>query len=164
VIEHDRKEERSRDRVDRGEQRGHALPAFELPPCFGKMTDKPMQAKAMNMNQTPDPAQQRRLFGFLRVPLFRLLAINLAAGVAIAALLVGGLLALDPGGLRHLIFADASPGTALGLLLFGFVVTIGSAAMGTAIMAMRRAADDKRRGPPAPVAQVEHAFIRARRG
>jgi hypothetical protein len=128
------------------------------------MTDKPMQAKAMNMNQTPDPAQQRRLFGFLRVPLFRLLAINLAAGVAIAALLVGGLLALDPGGLRHLIFADASPGTALGLLLFGFVVTFGSAAMGTAIMAMGRATDDKRRGPPAPVAQVEHAFIRARRG
>ncbi len=73
---------------------------------------------------------------FLRVPLFRLLAINLAAGMAVAALLVGGLLALSPFGLRHLIFADNSPGTALGLLLFGFVVTFGSAAMGTAIMAM----------------------------
>ena len=86
------------------------------------------------------------------MPLFRLLAINLAAGVTLATLVVGGLLALNPGGLRHLIFADASPGTALGLLLFGFVVTFGSAAMGTAIMAMGRAADDeKRRGPPAPV-------------
>ena len=87
---------------------------------------------------------------FFRVPLFRLLAINLAAGVAMAALVVGGLLALDPGGLRHLIFADASPGTALGLLLFGFVVTFGSAAMGTAIMAMGRAADDEAARPAGP--------------
>ena len=118
----------------------------------------------MTIDHTPDPAQPRRRFGFLRVPLFRLLAINLAAGVAIAALLVGGLLALNPGGLRHLIFADASPGTALGLLLFGFVVTFGSATMGTAIMAMGRVADDGRRGPPAPVARPEHAFVRARRG
>ena len=33
-----------------------------------------------------------------RVPLFRLLAINLFIGVALAAVLVGGLLALNPGG------------------------------------------------------------------
>jgi hypothetical protein len=69
-------------------------------------------------------------------PLFRLLAINLAIGVMIAALLLGGLLYLNPGHLRDLIFADDSPGTALGLLLFGFVITFGSAAMGSAIMAM----------------------------
>jgi hypothetical protein len=105
-----------------------------------------------------------RRFDFLRVPLFRLLAINLAIGVALATLVVGGLLALNPGGLRHLIFADASPGTALGLLLFGFVVTFGSTAMGTAIMAMGRTADDeKRRGPPAPVAKPARALARARR-
>ena len=115
----------------------------------------------MTMNQTPDRAQRPRRFSFLRVPLFRLLAINLAAGVTMATLVVGGLLALNPGGLRHLIFADASPGTALGLLLFGFVVTFGSATMGTAIMAMGRAADDEnRRGPPAPPAP---AMARARR-
>ena len=35
-----------------------------------------------------------------------------------------GLLWLDPGGLRHLIFTDRSPGVALGLLLFGFIVTL----------------------------------------
>jgi hypothetical protein len=94
-----------------------------------------------------DPASLRP--GVLRVPLFRLLAINLAVGVALAGFLVGGLLALNPGGLRHLIFADNSPGTALGLLLFGFVVTLGSAAMGSAIMAMGRASDERtRRGPP----------------
>ena len=72
----------------------------------------------------------------LRQPLFRLLAINLAAGVLVAALLLGGLLWVNPLRLRELIFADDSPGTALGLLLFGFVITFGSAAMGTAIMAM----------------------------
>jgi hypothetical protein len=97
----------------------------------------------------------------LRVPLFRLLAINLAVGIVLAAALVGGLLALNPGGLRHQIFADASPGTALGLLLFGFVVTLGSTAMGTAIMAMGRTADDRtRRGPPLRRAA---AMVRAKR-
>jgi len=116
------------------------------------------------MNETPDRMERPRRFRFLRVPLFRLLAINLAIGVTLATLVVGGLLALNPGGLRNLIFADASPGTALGLLLFGFVVTFGSAAMGTAIMAMGRAADDeKRRGPPTPVTQPARAMAPARR-
>ncbi|QWG24360.1 hypothetical protein KMZ93_05455 [Bradyrhizobium sediminis] len=86
-------------------------------------------------NDVRSKSTTRRL-GFLRVPLFRLLAINLGIGIALATLLVGGLLALNPAGLRDLIFADSSPGTALGLLLFGFVVTFGSTAMGTAIMAM----------------------------
>jgi hypothetical protein len=84
--------------------------------------------------------------GLLRQPLFRLLAINLAIGVMIAALLLGGLLTLNPGHLRDLIFADDSPGTALGLLLFGFVVTFGSAAMGSAIMAMGTDLRDGGRG------------------
>lgn len=90
------------------------------------------------MMQDELPSKQPMSHGaaLLRVPLFRLLAINLAAGIAVAALLVGGLLAFNPGGLRDLIFADASPGIALGLLLFGFIVTFGSAAMGSAIMAM----------------------------
>ena len=73
-----------------------------------------------------------------RTPLFRLLVINLALGISVAALLVAGLLWLDLAGLRHLIFADRSPAVALGLLLFGFIVTFGSAVMGTAIMAMGR--------------------------
>ena len=89
-----------------------------------------------------------RRFGFLRVPLFRLLAINLAAGITLAVLLVGGLLALNPAELRELILADSSPGTAIGLLLFGFVVTFGSAAMGTAIMASgARENDIEKPGP-----------------
>jgi hypothetical protein len=72
----------------------------------------------------------------LRVPLFRLLAINLAAGTAIAILLLGGLLVINPHGLRDLILADRSPGTAIGLLLFGMFITFGSTVMGTAIMAL----------------------------
>ena len=92
--------------------------------------------------------------GLLRVPLFRLLAINLAGGTALAVLMIGGLLALNPAGLRDLIFADRAPGLALGLLLFGFVITLGSTAMGTAIMAMAAPQaddDDASRGPPLPV-------------
>ncbi|MGA7997358.1 MAG: hypothetical protein WCA28_20985 [Bradyrhizobium sp.] len=109
------------------------------------------------MSDTVRSKEQRppRL-AFLRVPLFRLLAINLAAGMAVAALLVGGLLVLDPYHLRDLIFADSSPGTALGLLLFGFVVTFGSAAMGTAIMATGmppKEDEGPRGGPPRLVAQ-----------
>jgi hypothetical protein len=91
-----------------------------------------------------------------RVPLFRLLAINLGIGLSIAALLVGGLLWLDPGGLRHLILADRSPGVALGLLIFGFVVTFGSTAMGTAIMAAGKPPpnnDGPRGGKGRPVPQ-----------
>jgi len=88
-------------------------------------TDRPVEEEDRNMSRA-----------LLRQPLFRLLAINLAAGVCLAALLLGGLLWINPGHLRELIFADSSPGTALGLLLFGFVITFGSAAMGSAIMAM----------------------------
>ena len=112
------------------------------------------------MSQMSDRARPRGS-SFLRAPLFRLLAINLAAGAALATLVVAGLLALNPG-LRHLIFADASPGTALGLMLFGFVVTFGSVAMGTAIMARGRAASDEEPGGP-PGARPARAMARARR-
>ena len=53
------------------------------------------------------------------------------------------------------LFAVALGCTALGLLLFGFVVTFGSTAMGTAIMAMgqRENEDEPPRGTPRLVAQ-----------
>jgi hypothetical protein len=76
-----------------------------------------------------------------RVPLFRLLAVNLAIGTTVAVLLVGGLIAFNLYGLRDLIVADYSPATALGLLLFGVFITFGSTAMGTAIMALGGLAD-----------------------
>lgn len=82
----------------------------------------------------------------LRIPLFRLLAINLAIGACAATILVGGLLWLNPGHLRELIFADTSPGIALALLLASFLVTFGSVAMGSAIMAQGRKEDSGRGG------------------
>lgn len=88
----------------------------------------------------------------LQQPLLQLLAVNLAIGVCIAVLMLGGLLALNPGGLRHLIFADRETGAALGLLLFGFLITFGSAAMGSAIMTLGHEAAGKRGGgKPRPV-------------
>lgn len=72
----------------------------------------------------------------IRQPLLRLLAINLAIGISMAVLMLGGLLVLNPFNLRHLIFADRDAAAALGLLLFGFLITFGSAAMGTAVMAL----------------------------
>lgn len=77
-----------------------------------------------------------RLRSLLREPLFRLLLYNLAAGLAAAVILFAGLLALNPANLRGLILSDQSPEIALLLLLFGFLLTFGSAAMGTAIMAI----------------------------
>jgi hypothetical protein len=114
------------------------------------------------LDERDDQGRIPRWFGLLRLPLFRLLAINLAAGVTLAALLVGGLLLLNPFNLRNLILTDASPGTALGLLLFGFVVTLGSTAMGTAIMAMGKppAGDDAPRGPRPLAAQPSRARAR----
>ena len=71
-----------------------------------------------------------------RVKLFRLLAINLAIGISAAILMTAGLFALNPYNLRSLILSDPSGITVAVLLLFGFVVTFGSTAMGTAIMAI----------------------------
>lgn len=93
----------------------------------------------------------------LRQPLLRLLAINLAIGVSVAALMLGGLLALNPGGLRGLVLADRAPVAALGLLLFGLVVTFGSVAMGTAIMALGQRSDDNGQG-----GKRQPAAVRAR--
>lgn len=67
------------------------------------------------------------------MPLLRLLGINLAGGIAVAMLALGGLLALN-GRLLNLILTDQSPAVALILLGGGFVATFASAVMGSAIM------------------------------
>ncbi|MCA1414721.1 hypothetical protein I6F30_26850 [Bradyrhizobium sp. NBAIM20] len=108
------------------------------------------------MRNRQQPPSTRSL---LRIPLFRLLAINLAIGAAAAVLLVGGLLWLNPGHLRELIFADRAPGIALVLLLASFLITFGSAAMGSAIMAQgRKEPGDKGggRGSRLAVQEVVH--------
>ena len=67
------------------------------------------------------------------MPLLRLLGINCAAGMVVALLGVGGLLASNAQ-LRDLIFSDHSPAVPLVLLGGGFVVTFASVVMGSAIM------------------------------
>jgi hypothetical protein len=86
-----------------------------------------------------------------RLPLIRLLAINLLIGATIAALMLGGLLALNPGNLRGLILADRNGPAALLLLGFGFIVTFGSVAMGTAIMALGRKPQQNNGGGGTPI-------------
>ncbi|WP_423956353.1 hypothetical protein [Bradyrhizobium sp.] len=108
--------------------------------------DDPRDRRAQ---QGHDDTTPRGHAGLLRKPLFRLLAINLAVGAAMAVFLVGGLLAINPGGLRDLIFGDRDPAVPLVVLLLSFFVTFGSAAMGTAIMALgqREDLDGPPRGP-----------------
>jgi hypothetical protein len=74
----------------------------------------------------------------LKLPLFRLLAINLVIGAIIALVMIGGLLAFNPLNIRHMIFSDREPVAVLAMLAFDFFITFGSAAMGTAIMALGR--------------------------
>ena len=64
--------------------------------------------------------------------------------MVVAALLLGGLMILNPGNLRGLILADQAGYTAFGLLAFGFAVTFGSTAMGSAIMALGQDASGDR--------------------
>ena len=72
----------------------------------------------------------------LRNPLFRLLAINWLAGLAVTLLLVGGIYLTDPAGLWTLIARSQMPAVPIAMLFFGFLITFTSAAMGTAIMSM----------------------------
>jgi hypothetical protein len=101
----------------------------------------------------------RRRLPLARQPLIRLLAINCAAGAAAAVLLLGGLMALNPGNLRGLILTDRAGAVAFALLLFGLVATFGSVAMGSAIMALGRDAKIGGRGGraqalPAPLREA----------
>lgn len=98
-----------------------------------------------------------RLF---RLPLIRLLAVNLAIGAGLAVLMLGGLLALNPGNLRGLIAADRNGSAALALLAFGLIVTFGSVAMGTAVMALGSKPQRKQGGGGTPASA--RVTVRAR--
>lgn len=74
----------------------------------------------------------------LKLPLFRLLAINLVIGAIIAATMMVGLLVINPLNIRHMIFSDREPAAVIAVLVFDFFITFGSAAMGTAVMALGR--------------------------
>ncbi len=75
-------------------------------------------------------------------PLLRLLAVNWLIGAGVAAALAAVVLITDTAHLRSLMFASNEPWIALILLFFGFLVTMCSVAMGTAIMMLPRDDDD----------------------
>lgn len=112
---------------------------------------------ALHFTPTAPGRSERHIVRLLRQPLLRLLAINLAIGLVIAVLAVAGLLALDAHRLRSLILGDQSPVVAVGLLLFGFAVTLGSWVMGSAIMRLGGGEGGPGRSASAPVTPAEGA-------
>lgn len=79
-----------------------------------------------------------------REPLFRLLAVNWLIGAFAALIVTVGLLALDTAGLRTLMTQSGHPVLPAVVLFCGLLITLSSAAMGAAIMAMPR--DDRHDG------------------
>lgn len=79
-------------------------------------------------------------------PLLRLLAVNALSGSAVALVVVGGLFASNAGGLYDLVANASDPAVPVILLVFGFIITLGSAAMGTAVMMLPRDGGDERGG------------------
>jgi hypothetical protein len=75
-------------------------------------------------------------------PLLRLLAVNWLIGAAVAVALVAFVLVTDTARLRTLMFASREPWIPLMLLFFGFLVTMCSVAMATAVMLLPEKDDD----------------------
>lgn len=75
-------------------------------------------------------------------PLLRLLGINWLIGAAVAAALAAVVLITDTARLRTLMFASGEPWIPMLLLFFGFMITMCSVAMGSAIMFLPKDDDD----------------------
>jgi hypothetical protein len=87
----------------------------------------------------PGPSSANRRL--IEDPLLRLLAWNALGGVIVACLLTAFVLATDVGQLRSLIVNSDDPAVPLLLLVFGFMVTMCSVMMGSAVMSLGR--DDR---------------------
>ncbi|CTQ61740.1 hypothetical protein IWQ55_003808 [Labrenzia sp. EL_208] len=82
-------------------------------------------------------AVKTRSFGLVRLfdePLFRLIAINGAAGIVIAILVLAGIFWSNIGNLRNLVLNADDPVLPVLMLAFGLVITLGSVVIGSAIM------------------------------
>jgi hypothetical protein len=79
-------------------------------------------------------------------PLLRLLFWNWIAGAIAAVTLLGGLLVTNAMHLRDLIFSSDNPVVPIAMLMFGFLITMCSVAMGTAIMNSGSDDDDRNGG------------------
>lgn len=88
-----------------------------------------------------------RFAPFRRLPfLVRFLLVNAAIGAVVAVGVVAALILTDAGALGRLIAADRDPVVAVALLTFGFVITLGSAAMGAAVMGLPYGTPDEPQG------------------
>ncbi|WP_181702574.1 hypothetical protein [Chthonobacter albigriseus] len=90
----------------------------------------------------------------MRQPLLRLLALNGLAGATAGVVVVTGLLGFDVGGIGRLVAASDNPALPIGMMTFGFIITLASVAMGTAIMRIGSDDDDQPaggRGVPIPI-------------
>ncbi|WP_420336740.1 hypothetical protein [Roseibium sp.] len=67
-------------------------------------------------------------------PLIRLVAINGAAGVCVAMLVMGGIFWANIGNLRVLVSRAEDPVLPVLMLAFALVITLGSVVIGSAIM------------------------------
>jgi hydrogenase/urease accessory protein HupE len=76
------------------------------------------------------------LRGLWASPFFRLLAINWLIGAFVSVMVLGGLMYFDTANLRSLILNSDNPVLPMVVLLFGLMITLCSAAMGAAIMAL----------------------------
>lgn len=88
-------------------------------------------------------------------PLLRLLAVNWLIGAAVAAALAAVVLITDTARLRTLMLASSEPWIGVVLLFFGFMVTMCSVAMGTAIMMLPKDDDDDGPGGGSKLAVLE---------
>lgn len=103
----------------------------------------------------PHPLRETRrsVSAFLHAnPLLRYLAINWIAGAVASAIVVGGILALDIAGMRTLVLSVHEPVLPVVLLVFGFLVTLTSVAMATAVMQLGRRDQEPGGRLKAPVA------------
>ncbi|WP_210272584.1 hypothetical protein [Chthonobacter rhizosphaerae] len=94
--------------------------------------------------------------------LLRLLAVNGLAGSLAGLVVVGGLLALNVGGLGSLVAAADNPVLPVVLMTVGFVVTLASVAMGSAVMRIGSDEDERFEGRLIPI-RIEAEDRRRRR-
>lgn len=98
-------------------------------------------------------------------PLFRLLAINGLAGMAVAILVLGGIFAANIGNLRSLVLSADDPVLPVLMLAFALVITLGSVVIGSAIMLLGdtggSGGSGRRRLRAAPIGQLVPATVPA---
>lgn len=98
---------------------------------------------------TPTEGQTLGMF-VQRHPLIRLCFVNGTLGALAATTVVGGLMASNAHGLRTLVMGQPDGWIAVAVLTAGFVVTLGSVAIGMAVMMLPNSRDNSTRRPGLP--------------